>query len=422
MNSKDKINFFICPASDYLNQYNETGSHGQISYQFLKHLAQKEIIAKIYAVVIMSVKVDVIKNTTIDVLVKKKGKSSSLSAFDSLFFYIYSYIKYFRSKDYHSSDVVHHIIPFYFGRSFNLFFLFKNSRKKYIIGPIIGPHSNGLVIADESYISKESKSTFYLRILGILRTTGISLFTPFLYYLSKRTFQNADIIFCSDKNSLTYHKKYLKKNQKIYILDTGVDTNVFKPEKTNQLKKGSSDNLEILFVGRLTKRKGCEYLIRAIAYAINKKRGLKVHCKILGTGHLREELERLVDDLKIKNYIEFLGGVESNEDIVHQYRKTDIVCLPALSETFTVTKEALCSGKPVIVTDVCSNAERVEDGINGFVVPPMDYKAIAKIILDVSINKKILYELSENAVKARSLYDWSNIADEYLSHVSTQMK
>lgn len=413
--------FFFCPASDYLNQYNETGSHGQISYQFLKHLASKKTVKKINAVVIMSLIVKTIQKTKIDVLVTKKGNKPPLNPFDSLYFYIASFIKYFRSSEYKSTDIVHHIIPFSFGRSFNLFFIFKNKRKKYVIGPIIGPHTSSIVTADETYVFTKEKNLLE-KIRGYLierfKNIAIKLFGSILFRLSLKTLQNADLVLCSDNHSLQYHKKFLRDGQKIHILDTGVNTDVFKPSRSSSEKNQDNNLLKVLFVGRLTRRKGCEYLIRAIAHAVSIKKDIKINCKILGVGPLYDELSQLVSELNITEYVEFLGGVKSNEDIVHQYHQTDIVCLPALSETFTVTKEAMCSGKPVIVTDVCSNAERVKQGKNGFVVNPMDSESIANIFLKLAGNKKLLNEMSQNAVKERELYDWSNILDKYLSILS----
>lgn len=415
---KQSLKFFLCPGSDYLNQYNETGSHGQISYQFIKHLAKKEQVESIFASTIMSLKVDPIEKTTIYPLIEKKDKSAGLSPFDSLKFYIISYFKFFNSNEFKEADVVHHIIPFSYGRSFNLFFLFKNKKKKYFIGPIIGPHTNALVTADEEYVFTAKKSISKRvgeKVLSLTIGTLFTLFGKLLYILSQKTLQNADIVFFSDNHARNYHKKFMRKNQKAIILDTGIDTSIFKPaSKKNPVHK----ELRVLFVGRLTKRKGCEYLLRAIHEAKRINRNIKIHCDVLGVGPLKKELEDLVKELDIIKEVTFLGGVKSNEDIVHNYHNTDIVCLPAISETFTVTKEAMASGKPVIVTDVCSNAERVKPGINGFVVPPMDSLAIAKVLVNLVNDPSVIEKLSKKALETRPLYDWNNIADSYLTYIT----
>ncbi|SRR6266568_3652326 len=418
-NNKKPLTFFFCPASDYLNQYNETGSHGQISYQFLKYLAKKPLVESIFGSVIKTLPVAPIAKTTIVPLIND-DKRAGLNDYESLFFYVISYFKFVNADYYKKADVVHHIIPFAFGRSFNLFFLFKNKNKRYYIGPIIGPHSSAQVTADEEYIFKEKKSmSMQLKEFGFKSSKKILLvlFGKVLESLSLQTLRNADIVFFSDNHARNYHKKFMKKNQKAIILDTGIDTTVFKPAQKKNNKK-NSDVLRVLFVGRLTKRKGCEYLIRALAEAKKLKKEGKIHLNIHGIGPLEQELKDLAKELGVTNQITFLGGVKSNEEIVERYYNCDIVCLPALSETFTVTKEAMASGKPVIVTDVCSNAERVEPGIDGFVVPPQDAKAIAKVLVKIVGDKKLIDILSQNALKKRQLYDWSNILDSYLQYIS----
>jgi glycosyltransferase involved in cell wall biosynthesis len=410
--------FFFCPASDYLNQHNETGSHGQISYQFLRHLAMKPSVRSIFAVVMMSLRVSPIPKTKIYIQINKKNATPSLNAFDSLYFYIMSFINYLRSSAYQRADVVHHIIPFRFGSSFNLFFFWKNKKKKYVIGPIFGAHVNDQISDDEEYVFIEKKS-LKMRlsewIFRIIKGISLGLFGGLLYQFSLKTLRNADVLFFSDAYSLNYHKKYIKNYQKAIVLDTGVDLTIFKPGSM-KVEKKVSDLIRILFVGRFTKRKGCEYLIRALYEAKSQKPNIKIHCDILGFGPLEEKLKNLVKELRLTKDVSFLSGVR-NEELVKHYHMTDIICIPALSDTCTVIKEALSSGKPVIVTDVCSHAEKVKNGINGFLVPPQDSKAIADVLLKISNNPGIINELSRNAPKTSYLYDWNYIIERYLAAI-----
>ncbi len=413
-----KLNFFFCPAADYLNQYNETGSHGQIAYQFMNHLAKKQIVEKMFAATIMSLRVAPIVKTKIVAFITKKA-NAGLEAYDSLYFYIGSYVKYLFSKAYKDADIVHHIIPYAFGYSFNFFFIFKNPSKKYVLGPIIGPHINTTITADEQYVfvKKNLVKNLQQNILSFGKTLFLGVFGKVLYYLSKKTLQQADIVLFSDNHASNYHKKFMLPSQKGFVLDTGIDTDVFKPASKKRLKN-IKEPIRVLFVGRLTVRKGCEYLIQALAVARSIKKDIKIQCSILGIGPLQQELENLVKKLNISDMVTFLGGVKSNEEIVPLYHACDIVCLPALSETFTVAKEAMASGKPVIITRVGSHAERVKEDIDGFVVEPKDSKAIAKVLVKLAENPKKIDSLSENALRTRHLYDWDNITDMYVKMIA----
>ena len=96
-NPRTPTKFFFCPASDYLNQHNETGSHGQLSYEFLRHLAMKPQVKDIFAAVMMTMPVIPIQKTTIYPVINKKGEKASLNDFDSLFFYIKSFFLFFKN-------------------------------------------------------------------------------------------------------------------------------------------------------------------------------------------------------------------------------------------------------------------------------------------------------------------------------------
>jgi glycosyltransferase involved in cell wall biosynthesis len=388
--------FLFCPASEDLNKHNETGSNGQLSYEFLSNLSHLNPYSSITAIVMQSHYVHSFRNVKVITLFKKKIKYESVQ---SLIFYVVSYLRYLNSDTYKKSDIVHHLMPFSPGRTFNLFFIFKNQNKKYIIGPIVGPHTNLVNLADES------RGSFIISMLG--RLSG-----PLFYTLSMLTIRRADTILFTDQYAYNSFKSYIRPHNKVVITGLGITSDI---HRLREIKKNASD-LNILFVGRLTERKGCEYVIKALSIMIATNPNIEIHCVIAGDGPLRNKLEKNSYDCGLSSVVEFTGGVESNADFNLLYNMCDIVCLPVLSDTWMSAKEALSCGKPVIITDIGSHSEHVQDGFNGFLIPPRNENAIATVLLEVANDRNRLNQLSRNAYKsAQTKYDWNKVLQEYLN-------
>jgi glycosyltransferase involved in cell wall biosynthesis len=398
-----KSNFFICPASNYLNKFNETGSIGQISYEFLKALSEQRRNGFITAIVFNSFKVESFDNVTVQIEVHK----TNFSGIDSLKFYLITYIKYVFSSWYKNAEVVHHFQPFAKELTFNLFFLIKNRRKKYILGPLIGPHVNGKTFTDEDFILS-NKSEVFEKVSNKLK----SLFQGILRYANRLTIQNSDLVWFSDTYAYDSFKHSLKPDQDYAIWGIGVDLNTF-----NRKEVARSNEFTILFCGRLTERKGCEFLIRAIGVLYKENGNIQIKCIVVGFGVLEKKLRQLADSLGINHLIKFTGGVESNHEIVDYYNQSDVFCIPALSDTWISAKEALCCGLPVIITDVGAHASHIDDGFNGFLVKPENPEEIARKVSLLMNDNVVLNRMKDNAYKSRIKYDWNNILGKYLQYV-----
>ena len=152
---------------------------------------------------------------------------------------------------------------------------------------------------------------------------------------------------------------------------------------------------EILFVGKLRKYKGVEFLIKAIE-------NLDVKLKIVGNGEELQGLQVLVEDLKINNKVNFYSNV-NDQQLANFYKNADLFVLPSINEAeaFGVVQlEAMANALPVINTNLKSGVPFVSlNDYSGLTVEPENVKdlenAIEKIISD-----KELYELfSSNALK-----------------------
>lgn len=90
------------------------------------------------------------------------------------------------------------------------------------------------------------------------------------------------------------------------------------------------------------------------------------------------QLKELVCKLGLSRRFEFPGGIS---DLRTHLADADIFVLPSRSEGFSnAIIEAMAAGLPVVATDVGGNAEAVNDGVNGFIVPPENADALAKAI------------------------------------------
>jgi colanic acid/amylovoran biosynthesis glycosyltransferase len=135
----------------------------------------------------------------------------------------------------------------------------------------------------------------------------------------------------------------------------------------------------VLFVGRLTPEKGCEYLIRAM-------RRVQAECPearlvVLGDGELRRSLERLAEATVARS--RFLGWV-SQDEVIAWMARAQVMCVPSVTlpsheaEGFgLVCAEAQAMALPVVAFAVGGIPEVVVDGETGLLAPERDSAALA---------------------------------------------
>lgn len=196
-------------------------------------------------------------------------------------------------------------------------------------------------------------------------------------------------------------------NKHIAIIPNGVNIEDF----DHEVNRAIADKLRFIFVGRLHPQKGLSYLFHAIAKSIADIPA-ETEFHIIGTGSLKESLEKLCDDLKIQDFVRFRGEI-TGQSLRSEYKSSDIFLLPSLYEGQPLTLlEAWAARIPVVVTDVGGNSCMVENGINGFIIPPKDVDALAEVLRNIFRTKKSdLKQMGLSGyTKTRDFYTWTSAA------------
>lgn len=208
-----------------------------------------------------------------------------------------------------------------------------------------------------------------------------------LRFFNKIYFKNINyFITCS-----SYGYKLVKQNSfnNVKMLLHGIDV------KDNSFQKLSNEK-NFLFIGRLEKEKGVDYLIRAFAYFKNEK-GIKLF--IAGDGPEKNNLINLSRNLKVKNVF-FLGKI-SREEIKKYYSESIATVVPSIwpENSPIVIYESLSYGRPVIGTVVGGIPDLVKNKKNGLLIKRKDAEAIFNAMNYLINNKNIRESLSINARK-----------------------
>lgn len=104
----------------------------------------------------------------------------------------------------------------------------------------------------------------------------------------------------------------------------------------------------ILTVGNFVEVKGHKYLIEAMREVIKHKKN--VHCLIVGSGKLKNKLEKQISKCGLKDHIKLVGR-EPHNQIPIWMNDCNVFVLPSLSESFGIVQiEAMACGKSVVVT------------------------------------------------------------------------
>ncbi len=172
-------------------------------------------------------------------------------------------------------------------------------------------------------------------------------------------------------------------------------------------RKYKEEPFSILFFGRIEAYKGLTYLIQAVPLIASKISNLKVI--IAGSGSFSEK-----DKVEKSPYFEIHNYFIEDKDVGYFFARSAIVVLPYIEGTQTgIIPIAYSFKKPVIVTNVGSIPEVVDEGITGYVVPPKDPKALADAIIKILSNDHLRTQMGENAYnKMRNELSWDSIAQK----------
>lgn len=401
---QQRIKVFACPAGDRLNKHNEQGSLGFITFQLIDALIKTGKVC-FTAVNFKSYGVD----NGLFLRVFDVFKGFDAPGIKSFIFYLTTFFSFRDSEDFKTAQIAHHFLPFGYSLGFNLFFIFRKQNKRYVIGPILGRHLDLVELSDDpDYFDRGRRPGKLDRLKYFLQQLLFPIIRLVFYLPHRITLKRADCVIFADQYAYSPYKGLLEP-QKVKIIPTGVDLHKF--DKKSLSHEG--DYFEILFVGRLGKRKGAHMAIQAFSELIERvKQGVRF--RIVGDGAMLEELKKQVVQLGVQHHVKFEGRVP-NFKLAEFYSKAQILWLPALSDTWMTTMEALSCGLPVITTNIGAHSEHVIDGVNGYLVEPFSTQKMVQKTLELIDDPGLLKRLGDNAYKlARDKYDLNKIAKQYL--------
>jgi glycosyltransferase involved in cell wall biosynthesis len=181
-------------------------------------------------------------------------------------------------------------------------------------------------------------------------------------------------------------------------------------EPVSKVRKLNQARPTILFVGKLRKYKGVEYLIRALQHIP------EVLLRIVGNGEELSSLRRITKKLDVDSRVTFLVNVP-DELLSAEYKNADIFVLPSIdaSEAFGIVQaEAMSYGLPVINTDLPSSVPFVSlNGVTGITVPPRNAAALASAVKKLCTEHVFYESCSRNARERAKLFTEKNMIEKY---------
>jgi glycosyltransferase involved in cell wall biosynthesis len=238
--------------------------------------------------------------------------------------------------------------------------------------------------------------------------------------LKDYSLKNASTVTVVSKDIQSTIKHKFGESIHTYVIPMGVDSTLFHPDKKNpQLREQYGiKGPFLLFVGRLTEKKGGRYLIEAMPALM--KQNPEVKLLVIGTGEEKMNLQHLTQNLSISNNVIFAGAIPNNE-LPAYFATADIFIGPSIkveggdTEGFGLTfVEAAMSGCIIVGTNVGGISDIIVDGETGFLVPEKDPKALAVTLCDILEQLDTLSNITTAArQKMISQFDWQKIAEKY---------
>ena len=182
------------------------------------------------------------------------------------------------------------------------------------------------------------------------------IFYPMEWFCSWFT----DVLITINHEDHDLASRQFRARQVAYVPGIGVDLEKYRPDSSGRAEKLAELGLcgadtILVSVGELSVRKNHEVVLRALA----REQDPHYQYLICGLGHLKEQLEQLVEELGIRDRVHFLGY---RNDIAQILNIANIYVFPSLQEGLPVAlMEAMAAGKAVACSRIRGNTDLIEE-------------------------------------------------------------
>ena len=212
------------------------------------------------------------------------------------------------------------------------------------------------------------------------------------------------------KPARDYIKRYFPGEYE--IIPNGIQVDDFaEAEPIQNLRDGM---INLLFLGRLEKRKGLKYLMAAFSRL--KWNWPNLRLIVVGPGNIDEDSLRVMSERNLHDVV--VVGSVSDQEKARYYKSADIYCSPATGgESFgVVLLEAMASGTPVVATNIEGYSGVITNGKNGLLTTPKDDKSLADTIDILLRNHDVRAQLVDEGRRTAESYQWERVASRVLTY------
>ena len=233
----------------------------------------------------------------------------------------------------------------------------------------------------------------------------------FLYRLSDHIVPN------SYSQGLFIVNNYPSLAKKICPIVNFVDLDKFK----KVVYKQKSDRLRIIITARYTEQKNCLFFLDFV----EKVKMLKLPVVFEWFGSFSANpvyFDNFIKKYESLDICDYLIIHDQTKNIVEEYNKSDVFCLPSLYEGYpNVIIEAMCCNLPIICSNVYENPYIVEEGLNGFLFNPNEVDSAIKALknmlnLSAEEREKMGYR---NRIKCQNINSIKEFTDRWIKIIES---
>ena len=193
------------------------------------------------------------------------------------------------------------------------------------------------------------------------------------------------------------------------VIPNGIDIDEYKPGLA-PIRHLRDDKVNILFLGRLEKRKGVGDMLRA--YRFMKQRVPRSRLIIVGDGPLRSRVESYIARHRLADVV--LAGYVPETVKPRYYNTADIFCAPATGgESFgIVLLEAMATGLPVVATEIPGYMSVLEPGKDSLTVRPKGWAELGAALVILARDPELRRRLGTYGYDKARRYAWDRVATQ----------